>query len=32
VGYRVADASRFPEWSARSEFRAVREKMLGTSR
>jgi Zn-dependent M28 family amino/carboxypeptidase len=29
IGYRVANADRFPEWSARSEFRAIREKALG---
>jgi Zn-dependent M28 family amino/carboxypeptidase len=29
VGYRVAGADRFPEWSADSEFRAKREAMLG---
>jgi Zn-dependent M28 family amino/carboxypeptidase len=28
VGYRVANAERFPEWSAGNEFKAVREKML----
>jgi Zn-dependent M28 family amino/carboxypeptidase len=28
VGYRVADAGRFPEWSPDSEFRARREAML----
>jgi Zn-dependent M28 family amino/carboxypeptidase len=28
VGYRVADAERFPEWSPDSEFRAKREGML----
>jgi Zn-dependent M28 family amino/carboxypeptidase len=29
VGYRVANAERFPEWRAGSEFRAVRERSLG---
>jgi Zn-dependent M28 family amino/carboxypeptidase len=29
VGYRVANADRFPEWRAGSEFRAAREKSLG---
>ena len=29
VGYRVADASKFPTWSPDSEFRARRQKMLG---
>lgn len=28
VGYRVANAAHFPEWSAGSEFRRVREAML----
>ena len=28
VGYRVAQASRYPEWKAGSEFRAKREAML----
>jgi Zn-dependent M28 family amino/carboxypeptidase len=28
VGYRVANADRFPEWSPGNEFRAIREKML----
>lgn len=28
VGYRVANAARFPEWSLDNEFRAIREKML----
>ncbi len=28
VGYRVADAERFPEWSPDSEFRATREAMM----
>jgi Zn-dependent M28 family amino/carboxypeptidase len=32
VGYRVANADRFPEWSVGNEFRAIREKSLaGTS-
>ena len=32
VGYRVANADRFPEWSPGNEFRAIREKSLaGTS-
>ena len=29
VGYRVANASRFPEWKPGNEFRAKREEMLG---
>ena len=28
VGYRVANADRFPEWTAGNEFRAIREKSL----
>ena len=28
VGYRVANADRYPEWSPGTEFRAVRDKML----
>ena len=28
VGYRVANADRFPEWSAGNEFRGIREKSL----
>jgi len=28
VGYRVANAQRFPEWSVGNEFRAIREKSL----
>ena len=28
VGYRVAQASRFPEWKPGNEFRAKREAML----
>jgi hypothetical protein len=28
VGYRVAQASRYPEWRATSEFRKVREEAL----
>jgi len=32
VGYRVADAAKFPEWSPDSEFRARREAMLKDSR
>jgi Zn-dependent M28 family amino/carboxypeptidase len=32
VGYRVANADRFPEWSVGNEFRSIREKSLaGTS-
>ena len=31
VGYRVANADRYPEWSAGNEFRAIREKSLGRS-
>ena len=31
VGYRVADAARFPEWSPDSEFRATREAMMKSS-
>lgn len=29
VGYRIANADRYPEWSAGNEFRAIREKALG---
>jgi Zn-dependent M28 family amino/carboxypeptidase len=29
VGYRVANADRYPEWSAGNEFRAIRQKALG---
>jgi len=29
VGYRVANADKFPEWKAGNEFRAVRDKSLG---
>ena len=29
VGYRVANATAFPEWSAGNEFRLTRERMLG---
>jgi len=29
VGYRVANAERYPEWKPGNEFRATREKMLG---
>jgi Zn-dependent M28 family amino/carboxypeptidase len=32
VGYRVAEADRYPEWRPNSEFRAVREKALGAKR
>ena len=28
VGYRVANAERYPEWSVGNEFRAIREKSL----
>jgi hypothetical protein len=28
VGYRVANAERFPEWKPGNEFRAKREEML----
>ena len=28
VGYRVANAARFPEWTPGNEFRAIRDKML----
>jgi Zn-dependent M28 family amino/carboxypeptidase len=28
VGYRVAEADKFPEWKPGNEFRAIREKML----
>jgi Zn-dependent M28 family amino/carboxypeptidase len=30
VGYRVANADKFPEWKAGNEFKAKRERMLGT--
>ena len=29
MGYRIANASRIPEWRAGNEFRAIREKSLG---
>jgi hypothetical protein len=29
VGYRVAQADKFPEWKTGNEFRAVRERSLG---
>ena len=29
IGYRIANASRMPEWRAGNEFRATREKSLG---
>jgi Zn-dependent M28 family amino/carboxypeptidase len=29
VGYRVAEASKYPEWRPGNEFRAIREKSLG---
>jgi Zn-dependent M28 family amino/carboxypeptidase len=32
VGWRVAEAAKYPEWRPNSEFRRVREKMLGTTR
>ena len=28
VGYRVANADKFPEWKPGNEFKAVRDKML----
>ena len=28
VGYRVAQASKFPEWKPGNEFKAIREAML----
>lgn len=31
VGYRVANADRFPEWSVGNEFRAIREKALAAA-
>ena len=31
VGYRVANADRYPEWSVGNEFRAIREKSLAAS-
>ena len=31
VGYRVAQAKRFPEWRAGNEFKAIRERALGPS-
>jgi Zn-dependent M28 family amino/carboxypeptidase len=31
VGYRIANADRYPEWSVGNEFRAIREKSLGRS-
>ena len=32
VGYRVANAAQYPEWSPGNEFKAARDKMLATSR
>jgi Zn-dependent M28 family amino/carboxypeptidase len=32
VGYRVANAASFPAWLPTSEFRAIRERSLGTTR
>jgi Zn-dependent M28 family amino/carboxypeptidase len=32
VGYRVANAAKYPEWSPGNEFKAARDKMLATSR
>ena len=29
VGYRVAQAAKYPEWKPGSEFRAARDKSLG---
>ena len=29
MGYRIANAAKFPEWRAGNEFRAIREKALG---
>jgi len=29
VGYRVAEATKYPEWRAGNEFKAIRDKMLG---
>ena len=28
IGYRVANAATFPEWSVGNEFRAIREKSI----
>ena len=28
MGYRIANATKFPEWRAGNEFRAAREKQL----
>ena len=28
VGYRVAQADKFPQWKAGNEFKAIRDKML----
>lgn len=32
VGYRVAQATRYPEWRPGNEFKAIRDSMLGTQR
>ncbi|HXD73280.1 MAG TPA: M28 family metallopeptidase [Vicinamibacterales bacterium] len=32
VGYRVAQAQKFPEWKAGNEFKAIREKSLGSDK
>ena len=29
VGYRVANAPKFPEWKPGNEFKAIRDKALG---
>ena len=29
VGYRLANADRYPEWKPGNEFKSIRDKMLG---
>jgi hypothetical protein len=29
VGYRLAQADRFPEWKPGNEFKSIRDRMLG---
>ena len=32
VGYRVANADKFPEWKAGNEFKAIREKSIASGK
>ena len=32
VGYRVAQADKFPEWKAGNEFKAIRDKMMAATK